>query len=332
VFKIVRDPDAENDLGTPPYTMKEGSHHPENSTIPYRNNPPLSGPNYEMWLQHKEYDYPVLRPHWVHNLRHGAIVLLYRTDAPPEVVQALREALKQIPRPQDLGFPSWYPQPEATCPSMGIMTPDTQLTHTFAVLAYGNMMTSNCVPKVADIVDFAKEHMWRGREFECYDGAYPVRLPCYRFEDAPAWDSAGAYMVPEGTFVTYDHHPPTSGRYYDKTLKYGRYDAVVPAPYWMGILAKGGTVVLYRPDAPPDLIAELKADYDALPVYGPCHRVITAMVQDPTLDTYFAYVGNSNYMAMQCTAGWPMVGFVTSRQGWGWAPSCDDGNWVPPGY
>lgn len=338
VYTITRDVDAENNLGNPLYPMKEGSHHPENSTIPYVNNPPLSGPNYEMWLQYKEYGYPVLRPHWVHNLRHGAIVLLYRTDAPAEVVEALRLALAQIPRPQDTpqGAPTSWSPADATCPSMGIMTPDTQLTHTFAVLAYGKMMTSNCVPNVADVVDFAKQNMWRGREFTCSNGAYPVRLPCYRFEDAPAWNTHGDGMVPEGTRVTYDHHPPTTGEYYDKTLKYGRYDAVVPAPYWMGILAKGGVVVLYRPDAPAALIAELEADYDDIAAndhYGSCGTSLVAMVQDPTLDTYFAYVATSSYMAMQCTAGWSMVGFVNSRRGNGWAAngvSCEDGTWVPP--
>jgi hypothetical protein len=215
---------------------------------------------------------------------------------------------------------------------MGIMTPDPELQDTYAVLAYGWMMTSNCAPKVADVVDFATRHIFMGVEQECYPGAFPVRLPCYRFEDAPAFENT--YQVPEGTPVTYAHYPPTSGPFYDKTIKYGRYDAIVPAPYWTGIIAKGGVVVLYRPDAPPYLIYDLKKQFDAnsLINYWKCGHPMAAMVEYPDLDHYFAYVAVDQYMTAQCTTDWKMYGFISSRQGYGIDPwfSCDDGNWVPP--
>jgi len=302
----------------------DGSHRPYNSAIPWDHNPPASGPNYEMWADYRQYDTPLARPHWVHNLRHGAIVLLYRPDAPAEVVSALSAAYPLIPKPPV----SRGAKPD--CPPMGIMTPDPELQETFAVMAYGWMMTSNCAPKVADVVDFANRHIFMGAEQECYPGAFPVRLPCYRFEDAPAFENT--YQVPEGTPVTYAHYPPTSGPFYDKTIKYGRYDAVVPAPYWAGIIAKGGVVVLYRPDAPPGLIADLKKQFDALSPHWKCKIPMVAMVQDTTIDHYFAYVSVSQFMTGQCTLDWKMDGFVSSRRGWGIDPyvSCDDGNWVPP--
>jgi hypothetical protein len=270
-----------------------------------------------MWAAYGRYT-RLARPHWVHNLRHGAIVLVYRPDAPADVVAALSQAFDQIPAPRST---------TEVCPRMGIMAPDPELNDTFAVLAWGWMMTSNCAPKVADVADFAKRHLFDAPEKVCGDGAWPVRGPCYRFEDTPASD--WTREVPEGTAVTYLHHPPTSGPFYPTTLKYGRYDAAVPAPHWAGILDKGGIVVLYRPDAPAELVDELKREYDELPPHWKCGQSLTAMVQDPTLDTPVAFVGYNQYTSLQCVVGWEMNVFVTSRRFWGPDASCDDGTYVP---
>lgn len=328
-------PDDFVTVGGPPATCQvyevpiaiqghDGEHRPYNSTITWDTNPPTSGPNYEMWADYRRYTEPLARGHWVHNLRHGAIVLVYRPDAPADVVRALAAAYPQIPKPPAVRGA------KPDCPAMGIMTPDPELLDTYAVLAWGWMMTSNCAPKVADVIAFANRHIFNAPEQECYPGAFPVRLPCYRFEDAPAFEHT--YEIPEGTEVTYAHYPPTSGPFYDKTIKYGRHDAVVPAPYWTGIIAKGGVVVLYRPDAPPGLIHDLEQQFDALSSHWKCKKPMVAMVQDPTLDHYFAYVSVGQYMTGQCTLDWKMDGFVGSRRGWGIDPyvSCDDGDWVPP--
>src|SRR6185295_7796335 len=56
------------------------THVPEGSAITYRSNPPASGPHYPVWLRYQEYSEPMARGYWVHNLEHGAIVVLYRTD------------------------------------------------------------------------------------------------------------------------------------------------------------------------------------------------------------------------------------------------------------
>lgn len=297
----------------------DGLHRPLDSVIVYDHNPPAAGPNYEMWADFRQYTDVLARGHWVHNVRHGAIVLIYRPDAPKEVVDALNAAYPLIPGPGALGT---HPD----CPPEGIMTPDPELQHTWAAVAWGWVMTSNCVPKPEDIAAFANRHVFRAPEKECYPGAWPLRGPCYRFEDAPK--SEWTYETAEGSTVTYEHIPPTSGPYYTRTLKYGVYDTVVPDPYWTGIIAKGGVVILVRPDAPADLVASLKAQYAALPVYGKCGRVVTAMVQSTEIEYPYAFIGYNQYMTGRCL-DWSLYGFVSSRQGWGPFNSCDDGDYVP---
>jgi hypothetical protein len=302
-----------------PIQEPSGKHLPEGSTIAYDHNPPAGGPSYEMWAAYRRYLDSAQRGHWVHNLRHGAIVLVYRPDAPDDVVAALAQALPQVPTPGARAKPD--------CPHMGLMSPDPELADTYAVLAFGWMMTSNCTPQVADVVDFAQRHVYNGLEQECYDGAWPVRAPCFRFEDSPAPQSS--FEVPEGTPVTYDHEPPTSGPFYPRTLRYGRYDVVVAEPYWAGILVKGGVVILYRPDAPADLVAQLKSEFDALPPHWKCGIPLTAMVQDTTLDHPFAMVAYGNYTTAQCLESGVVAGFVTSRRFNLEQSSCEDGTYVP---
>jgi hypothetical protein len=305
-----------------PMDPRDGQHKPQDSVIEYQHNPPTSGPNYEMWAAYQKFD-TLARPHWVHNLRHGAIVLVYRPDAPQEVIDVLNKAYDLIPQPPI----AKGAKPD--CRKLGIMAPDPELPNTYAVLAWNWMMTSNCMPKVEDIAAFANKHIYDAPEKECYDGAWPIRPPCFRFEDAPAAEYT--HIVPEGTPVTYVHQPvPTSGPYYANTLKYGRYDVVVPEPYWTGILAKGGVVILYRPDAPAAMIQDLKNQFDTLPTWWKCNRPMAAMVQSTALDHPWAFVANDQYMTGETLACWSVAGFVTSRRGWGPFPSCDDGTYVPP--
>ena len=57
------------------------AHVPEGSAIAYVHNPPASGPHYPVWLRYEEFTSAQARGYWVHNLEHGAIVMLYRPDA-----------------------------------------------------------------------------------------------------------------------------------------------------------------------------------------------------------------------------------------------------------
>jgi hypothetical protein len=78
----------------------EGAAHAEQDTpITYRSRPPTSGTHYPTWVQ----NYGVLDPapptgNWVHNLEHGAVVILYNCpSACPELVQQLKDLYPTLP-------------------------------------------------------------------------------------------------------------------------------------------------------------------------------------------------------------------------------------------
>src|SRR5688572_14344840 len=72
-------------------------HVDEGTAIEYNSNPPCSGPHYREWAAFKEYDKPIDHRVLVHNMEHGAIVLLYncalaKPTAPcPGIVENLRK-------------------------------------------------------------------------------------------------------------------------------------------------------------------------------------------------------------------------------------------------
>ncbi|MCX6021430.1 MAG: DUF3105 domain-containing protein, partial [Chloroflexi bacterium] len=78
-----------------------GGHVDEGSVITYKNNPPASGPHYPRWADYGVYEQTVPTGTWVHNLEHGAIVVLYRCPAAPascsDVVGQLKAFYQQAP-------------------------------------------------------------------------------------------------------------------------------------------------------------------------------------------------------------------------------------------
>ena len=59
----------------------EGRKHvEEGSDVLYEANPPASGDHYPIWSPYGIFREPVSPGYWVHNLEHGAIVLLYSCD------------------------------------------------------------------------------------------------------------------------------------------------------------------------------------------------------------------------------------------------------------
>ena len=59
----------------------------------------------------------------MHNLEHGAIVLLYRPDAPPSAVQELRQAYQALPNDPACGH------------RRALLTPDPLLPRAVAAVA-----------------------------------------------------------------------------------------------------------------------------------------------------------------------------------------------------
>lgn len=77
--------------------------------------------------------------------------------------------------------------------------------------------------------------------------------------------------VNQGTQVTYDHSPPTSGCHYnlgygDAPIQSGVYDKAVPSEYWVHNLEHGYIVVLYNcPSGCNTEFQQLRTWYHSLP-------------------------------------------------------------------
>ena len=82
----------------------EGWQHVEgDDQLVYDHNPPASGPHFNVWAAYQVHDGVVSRGNWVHNLEHGAIVLLIGPDASEAQRQLMRDTFKAIPNDPDCG-------------------------------------------------------------------------------------------------------------------------------------------------------------------------------------------------------------------------------------
>jgi len=139
-----------------------GNHVPEGTVIDYVANPPASGPHYPVWARYEDFSVVIPRGYWVHNLEHGAIVIVYRPDAPADVVAALHAAYRAIPI-----------DPECGTNTRSLMTPDPLLDTPFAVVARGHVMDCQS-PDTQSVLDFVSQFRARaGGEHDCSEGAYP---------------------------------------------------------------------------------------------------------------------------------------------------------------
>jgi hypothetical protein len=134
-------------------------HVPEDSTIDYQHNPPASGPHYPVWARYQVHEEPLARGYWVHNLEHGAIVLVYRPDAPAATVEALRAVWEAIPL-------------DPICRHRrSLVVADPDMDDPVAVLA-ADWAIEDCIDEAA-ILDFVDEHRNRAPEQVCGDGVVP---------------------------------------------------------------------------------------------------------------------------------------------------------------
>ena len=136
------------------------AHVVEGSVVSYRSNPPASGPHYPVWLRYEEYTSTVPRGYWVHNLEHGAIVFLYRPDAPAAMVEALRAFYRSLGPDRDCGH------------RLALLMPDPELPRPVAAVAADWLLTADGVdaPTVAAFVAARRN---RGPERVCSQGARP---------------------------------------------------------------------------------------------------------------------------------------------------------------
>ena len=146
-------------VGTP--IPNEGwIHVEEGSAITYRNNPPASGPHYPVWLRYQEYTVAIARGYWVHNLEHGAVVFLYRPDAPAATVTALRDVFRALPSDPQCNHPR------------ALMLVDPLMPRAVAVVAADWLLDGDTVD-AQRIRDFVAQHRNHAPENICEGGDRP---------------------------------------------------------------------------------------------------------------------------------------------------------------
>lgn len=160
--------------------MAERVHIPATEQPVYPSNPPTGGNHYDIWARWQIHTQTVPRGYWVHNLEHGAVVFLYRPDAPTAIKEALVRVFNAIP-------PGRTADGEVCTHGRAVLTPDPLLPAdvSWAVVAsgpenpspppYGDgyLIKSDCIASEQELVNFAVQRRGMTAEDICQQGDYP---------------------------------------------------------------------------------------------------------------------------------------------------------------
>ncbi len=146
------------------------THEPVCTQITYASNPPSSGNHWPIWAMFKEYATAIPREMYVHDMEHGAIVMLYSCGIGgcPDVVTAYETARTQF-------------GPDATCiatdpsgpASRIVIAPDERIPTPIALAAWQATYTATCIDPPS-ILEFIQNHYDHGSEHFCTDGWDPA--------------------------------------------------------------------------------------------------------------------------------------------------------------
>ncbi|MBV9172593.1 MAG: DUF3105 domain-containing protein [Chloroflexi bacterium] len=130
-------------------------HVPQGSEVDYRNRPPSSGDHYDNPAGYAFYppNRQVPTGNWVHNLEHGATVVLYRPDLCDSTCQGqLQDVFNSA------SASSYFPGIKKI-----VITPYTDMDHAIATVAWGWLDEMDQVDKDR-ILAFYKAHLDKGPE------------------------------------------------------------------------------------------------------------------------------------------------------------------------
>lgn len=146
---------------TLPPVATDNVHVPEGTALTYCTDPPTSGRHYPVWAAFREYTTEIPWPYLVHDLEHGAIVLLYRCDAGgcPDIVEGLRTVVAEASADPLC----------VTGTKRFIIAPSTQIPATVTAVAWGASYTAPCLD-LPSLKAFAAEHYAKGPENLCAPG------------------------------------------------------------------------------------------------------------------------------------------------------------------
>jgi hypothetical protein len=150
------------------------SHIPYDQEPVYSANPPVSGQHYELWARWQIHTDPVPRGFWVHNLEHGGVVFLYRSDAPQALIDALVRVYNAIPNDDPcehrralLTADDLLDVPWAVTVSGPEISPDD--------LGVGYQIKADCIQSEQALVDFAVQYRNHSVEDTCDEGFFPFQ-------------------------------------------------------------------------------------------------------------------------------------------------------------
>jgi hypothetical protein len=143
-------------------------HVPEGTAIQWSSNPPATGQHYPTWARWNQlYDEPPCpRGHWVHNLEHGGVALLYRCPGGcDDVVTSLRALEASLPADPKCVAPV---RTRTLVSADAELPADTQV----AAAAWGWTYTARCFDE-ATLRAFVDAHYAQAPEDLCGDGTFP---------------------------------------------------------------------------------------------------------------------------------------------------------------
>jgi Protein of unknown function (DUF3105) len=140
-----------------------GEHVPMSTVIDWTNNPPTSGPHFDIWAAWDRQYTELPRGHWVHNAEHGGVVLLYNCDGPcPEVVDALLAVARDMPADSMCTAPVTK---RVIVSSDPLLPAGVQV----AAVAWNHAYTASCADDY--LATFTSEHYAKAPENVCANGA-----------------------------------------------------------------------------------------------------------------------------------------------------------------
>jgi hypothetical protein len=159
-------------------------------------------------------------------------------------------------------------------------------------------------------------------------GACNVRL------DTPP--IAASPHVPEGTVITYNSNPPSSGPHYPIWANYQEFTQPVDDGYLVHSMEHGGVLLLYKCDADAsacaDTVAALRAVRDAVPDDPNCDpsiRVRIIIAPRPANDVAVAAAAWGNTYRADCVDAPSLAAFITAHYAQGPESLCASGMLFP---
>jgi hypothetical protein len=130
----------------------EANHVSPGTVVQYNSRPPTSGNHYPNPSGYGVFDRAVPTGNWVHNLEHGAIVVLYRPDLCDDAcVAAVKDVYKQAPRSRQFNVVKM------------VVTPYTDMDHAVAAVAWQYLDEMDTADE-GRILAFYRDHVDKGPE------------------------------------------------------------------------------------------------------------------------------------------------------------------------